>query len=295
MREQTFTSFDGTRIYYNVVGHGPAMVLSDGIGCDQYVWRYLVDAFRDEWTIIRWNYRGHGRSAVPANLDDVTIEALCRDLDALMDDAGVDAGVHLGHSMGAQVILEFFRLAPQRVLALVPICGSYSHPLDTFRDTRLFKDGVFPTLLKLFSAGDSRFNRSWKKLLPTDLAYRLALLTDLNPRLIKRADMLPYFEHMATMDLALFARLLERAGAHSAEPVLATIDVPTLIFAGERDRFTPSWLSEAMHRKIRGSELCVIPGGSHTAPIELPDLVNLRLEKFLREHDLATAHARHAR
>jgi pimeloyl-ACP methyl ester carboxylesterase len=88
------------------------------------------------------------------------------------------------------------------------------------------------------------------------------------------------------MDLALFARLLLDADSHSAEQVLATIDVPSLIFAGDRDRFTPSWLSEAMHRKIPSSELCVIPGGSHTAPIELPDLLNLRLEKFLLQHQL---------
>ena len=286
MKEQTFASFDGTRIYYNVVGRGPAMVLSDGIGCDQYVWRYVVEAFRDEWTIVRWNYRGHGRSGAPEDLDGVTIDALCKDLNALMDEAGLTAAVHLGHSMGVQVILEFFRQFPERVRALVPICGSYAHPLDTFRDTRLFKDGVFPYLLKLFSAGNAHFDRTWKKLVPTDLAYRLALLTELNPRLIKRADMLPYFEHMATMDLALFARLLEQASAHSAERVLGTIDVPTLIFAGERDRFTPSWLSEAMHRKIPGSELCIVPGGSHTAPIELPDLFQLRLEKFLRVHEL---------
>lgn len=286
MKEQTFASFDGTRIHYNVVGRGPVMVLSDGIGCDQYVWRYLVDAFRDEWTIVRWNYRGHGRSAAPDELDSVSIEALCHDLEALMTDAGIETAVHLGHSMGVQVILEFYRLYPSRVRALVPICGSYAHPLDTFRDTRLFKDGVFPYLLKVFSAGNAHFDKTWKRLVPTEMAYRLALLTELNPRLIKRADMFPYFEHMARMDLALFARLLERAGAHSAEPVLGTIRVPTLIFAGERDRFTPSWLSEAMHRKIPGSELCVVPGGSHTAPIELPELFQLRLEKFLREHDL---------
>jgi pimeloyl-ACP methyl ester carboxylesterase len=172
------------------------------------------------------------------------------------------------------------------VRALVPICGSYAHPLDTFRDNRLFKDGVFPYLYKVFTAGNARLTETWRKLVPTELVYRLACLTEVNPRLIKREDMFPYFEHLAVMDLALFARLLLDADSHSAEQVLATIDVPSLIFAGDRDRFTPSWLSEAMHRKIPSSELCVIPGGSHTAPIELPDLLNLRLEKFLLQHQL---------
>ena len=286
MKENTITSYDGTRIYYNVVGHGPALLLSDGIGCDQYVWRYLVDAFRDEYLIVRWNYRGHGRSGAPADPEALTLSHLCRDLVTVMDHVGLDQAVQIGHSMGVQVILELYRLFPERVRALVPVCGSYAHPLDTFRDNRLFKDGVFPYIYKLFTAGNAHFKQTWQKLVPTELAYRLACLTEMNPRLIKRADMFPYFEHMARMDLGLFARLLLNADSHSAEPILGGIAVPTLIFAGERDRFTPAWLSEAMHRKIPGSELCLIPGGSHTAPIELPDLVNLRLEKFLRSHGL---------
>jgi pimeloyl-ACP methyl ester carboxylesterase len=36
-----------------------------------------------------------------------------------------------------------------------------------------------------------------------------------------------------------------------------------------------------MHRRIHGSELLVLKDGSHGAPIEYPDVINLRLEKFL--------------
>jgi len=84
----------------------------------------------------------------------------------------------------------------------------------------------------------------------------------------------------------LFVRMLDRAAAHSAEDLLETIDVPVLVFAGARDRFTPPERSVEMARRIPGAELCIVPGGSHTAPIELPDLFVLRLEKFLRDHGL---------
>jgi len=57
--------------------------------------------------------------------------------------------------------------------------------------------------------------------------------------------------------------------------------VPTLIVAGTDDTFTPYWLSEEMHARIRGSELLTVPGGTHVAPIEHPELITLRLEKFL--------------
>jgi pimeloyl-ACP methyl ester carboxylesterase len=88
------------------------------------------------------------------------------------------------------------------------------------------------------------------------------------------------------MDPRLFCRLLADAGEHDAWPHLRHIDVPTLIVAGEHDGFTPAWLSARMHARIRGSELCTIPTGTHTAPIELPELVTLRLRRFLDERVL---------
>ena len=36
-----------------------------------------------------------------------------------------------------------------------------------------------------------------------------------------------------------------------------------------------------MHERIPGSELLTVPGGTHVAPIEQPELITLRLEKFL--------------
>ena len=62
---------------------------------------------------------------------------------------------------------------------------------------------------------------------------------------------------------------------------LPHVDVPTLIVAGTDDTFTPYWLSEEMHARIPGSELLTVPGGTHVAPIEHPELITLRLEKFL--------------
>jgi pimeloyl-ACP methyl ester carboxylesterase len=51
------------------------------------------------------------------------------------------------------------------------------------------------------------------------------------------------------------------------------------------------WLSVKMHAAIPGSELLVLPGGTHVGPLEHPDLVALRLEKYLRDHFPAPAAA----
>ena len=77
--------------------------------------------------------------------------------------------------------------------------------------------------------------------------------------------------------------MLAHAGRHTAREILPTIDVPTLVIAGERDNMTPRALSEEMQRTIPDAELLVVEGGSHTAPIERPQLVNERVALFLAE------------
>ena len=54
-----------------------------------------------------------------------------------------------------------------------------------------------------------------------------------------------------------------------------------LLGAGERDTFTPPWLSLRMQQLLPNSDLLMVPGGSHTAPIEIPELIHLRLRSFL--------------
>jgi pimeloyl-ACP methyl ester carboxylesterase len=75
--------------------------------------------------------------------------------------------------------------------------------------------------------------------------------------------------------------MLKNASEHTAYDHLPLVKVPTLIVAGTEDTFTPYWLSEEMHARIAGSELLTVPGGTHVAPIEHPELIALRLEKFL--------------
>jgi hypothetical protein len=86
------------------------------------------------------------------------------------------------------------------------------------------------------------------------------------------------------MDIGLFLTMLRYANDHSAKPYLKDIRVPTLIFAGDKDKLTPIAVQKRMHNQIPGSEMQILPLGTHTAPIEHPDLICLRLEKFL--HDL---------
>lgn len=285
---------DGAPLHYRAIGAGePTLLLCDGVGCAGYAWRYLVEHFRDRHRVVHWHYRGHGLSAPPRDLGRLEIADHAEDAKRVLDHLGVDGAVLLGHSMGVQVILELYRLHPGRVRGLIPICGSYGHVLDTFHGTGALKS-IFPTIYRFATGPLTKplVQAFWKWAVPSSAAYALAETVEINPKLVNPDDFRPYLEHLGSMDVEVFARCLAGASRHTAEDLLSRIRVPTLVVAGERDGFTPSWLSEKMHREIPGAEFLFLPTGTHTAPIELPDLLDLRIEKFLCDHfEAAVAHA----
>jgi pimeloyl-ACP methyl ester carboxylesterase len=275
---------DGTRLWWRAAGSGPpAVALCDGIACAGFVWKHLEPALARSWRVLRWNYRGHGRSDPPRDPARVTVPDHARDLLAVLDAAGERRAVLAGHSMGVQVALEAHRQAPERVAALLLICGSPGHLLDTFHDSGLLAQ-VFPYARALVEAFPEVARWAFRHLVPTELAYQLGSRLETNRHLIRREDLYPYLEEVSAMDPRLFVRMLEAASRHDAEDHLSRVDVPTLVVAGERDTWTPFWLSRRMAAAIPGAELLVLPGGTHVGPLEHPELLALRVEKFLRRH-----------
>lgn len=282
---------DGAPIYYRVVGptrsgHGGVsdVVLTDGIGCDGYVWKYLERGLADDHRLIHWHYRGHGRTPAPrttAGRRNVAMADLADDLASVMDAAGSERAVFAGHSMGVQVCLEAYRRHRARAAGLVLLCGAYGNPLRTFRGKKTLE-----TALPWITFGMNRVprlvNAVWKNLIPTKLAYTIATRVEVNGALIQLDDFMPYLEHIAQVDPALFLDMMAHMGRHTAKEVLPTIDVPTLIVGGARDNMTPRWLSEEMAQLVPGAELLIVEDGSHTTPIERPQLVTDTVGRFLR-------------
>lgn len=277
---------DDTPIFYRVRGpaNAPAVVFCDGIGCDGYVWKYLEASLLATHRVVHFHYRGHGRTPMPRDPRRVDIADLADDLAAVLDAAvGDGAGAVLaGHSMGVQVCLEAYRRHRDRVRGLILLCGSYGTPLRTFKGKRTLEQ-VLPFVRFAVNRIPTIAQTLVTRLVPTELAYQIATRFEINGELIRRDDFFPYLEHMARVDVRLFLEMLAAAGRHTARELLEHVAVPTLIVAGDRDGFTPADLSAEMHRLIRDSELHVVQGGSHTAPIERPAEVTERIADFLRK------------
>ena len=278
---------DGTRLYVRA-RRGPRVttaVLCDGLACEGFIYKYLWDDLVAHLSVAHWHYRGHGRSALPVDPLRIQVADHAADLDAIRRHLGDPPVILVGHSFGAQVAIEAYRRRPGRIRALVLLCGSVGRVTHTFRGTDLLA-----RMLPEVAAWADRHPRLARGLwgnLPPQLGTFLARVTgDVDARAIQAEDVAPYFDHAAHVDFHLFLRMLAAAGEHTAEPLLPSLDLPVLVVAGDRDSFTPPELAEATAARLPRAELLMVPGGTHVTPLEHRELVALRIEKFLTDHDL---------
>ncbi|CFJ38550.1 Putative hydrolase%2C alpha/beta fold [Mycobacterium tuberculosis] len=70
-------------------------------------------------------------------------------------------------------------------------------------------------------------------------------------------------------------------------PLLASIQVPTLLICGEDDGVTPVPESEIVHQGIKGSTLKLIPRAGHLCYMEQPEQFNALVRSFVEEREAA--------
>jgi pimeloyl-ACP methyl ester carboxylesterase len=245
----------------------------------------MWDALAPLVPLVHWHYPGHGRSAPPVDERRIDIPALADDLAEVRLHVGDPPCVLFGHSMGCQVALEAYRRRPEKIRGLVLVCGTFGNVTSTFHGVPLL-DLILPRVLDVVEKSPNLVRAVWSRM-PTRLALRVALKAgEIDPERVHAEDILPYLLHMTHVDFAMFLRMLRAAGRHTASDVLAEIRVPVLVIAGERDTFTPAFLARAMAEAIPQGELFMVERGTHVTPIEQPELVDARVETFLRERVL---------
>ncbi len=287
MEEHITTSFDGTRIFWKTTGKGPTICACNGIGVSTFFWKYVAEYFQKTNKVVLWDYRSHGRSDPAPDYDNLTMATNARDLKAVLDAAGVDKAVLMGHSMGVQTIFEFYRLFPERTAALIPVLGSYGRPMDTFLGTDLVRK-AFPFVYHLVYLFPGLTNKVTQTAMRGLFHHRISfpgahLIGFLNGKFMKKEELGPYLDHLRTLDLRAFLGMARRMQENSAKDLLPNIGVPCLIISGENDLFTPWEISKEMQKRIPNAEMLTIPCGSHAALVEQPELMNLRIDKFINE------------
>jgi lipase len=115
----------GTLAVGDTGGDGPVVLAAHGVTASHMEWPAIARALGDH-RILAPDLRGRGRSRdLPGPWG---MRQHAEDLERVLDDAGVEKALVLGHSMGAFVAVAFADRAPDRVSALVLVDGGF--PLD---------------------------------------------------------------------------------------------------------------------------------------------------------------------
>jgi non-heme chloroperoxidase len=281
MKHGFVKSFDGTRIFYCIEGKGKPLIFCYGLVCSSLHWTYQIDYFKNSYQTVWFDYRGHQNSEIPKDPESLTIENTARDLGVVLDTLKLDDVILLGHSMGVNIVLEFYRQQPDRVAAMVLANGTAQRPLETFFGTNLMQPG-FQILRSIYEKAPDLVKSLWKSQKGNPLAKLVVTLGGFNPHLTPQADIALYVDQVADMDPSILLQLIRHYETYDATPWLHTVKAPTLIIAGEHDRLIPLEQQELMHQLIPNSEIEVVRHGSHCPQMDFPDQLNARIEHFIK-------------
>lgn len=170
----------------------------------------------------------------------------------------------VGHSMGARVALEVYRMAPERVerLALLSTGVHSRKPGEAEKRHALLDIGRSEGI-------DALLDRWLPPMIGPSHRGDTALMNAL--RTMRREARVDRFA-------AQIAALLSRP---EVESLLPSITCPTLIGVGREDEWSPPAQHETMAAAISDSELTIFETCGHMSPAEEPEQVNAALSRWL--------------
>lgn len=260
---------DGVQLAYerDGVDDGETVVFVCGLGYSTWMWQWQRERLADDYDLILWDNRGTGDSDVPEG--PYTIPEMASDLEAVLDDAGVESAHVVGASMGGmisqQYVLDYDRAETVTLLCTTP-GGPDEVPIPEETVERMF--GV-P------EGYDERQSIRYKmKPAVTDEFW------DEHDDVIEQI-----VDWRVETDAPDQAREWQAAGveAFDVSDRLDEIEIPALVLHGERDRVVPVGNSDLLVEGIPNARRETFDeGGSHLFLIERADDVTDNIRRFLR-------------
>lgn len=250
-------------LYYVDEGRGVPVVFLHGFPFSHEMWRKQIEVVSTKHRALAYDIRGHGKSYVGEA--QFTIEHHVDDLIALLDYWKISRTVIVGLSMGGYITLRALERNPERFLAAV-LCDTKSEP-----DTNEAKLKRFENMKAVREHGSAVFADAFARIVFAPESFTA------------RPDEVSLIKNIiaSTPPLSIAGTLLALAARTDTTPSLPSITIPTLILVGEKDITTPPAHAQAMHEKIPGSELHIIPKAAHMSNLENPDEFNRHLLSFL--------------
>ena len=255
----SIANVNGVDIHYDLAGEqGPVLVFANAVGTDLVMWESQVQAFKDDFRVLRYDMRGHGSSGAPPG--PYTIELLSRDVLGLIDHLGFSkfsfCGISLGGVVGQWLGINASNKLDKLILAATTpnfLSANFEERIKTVREKGLA--GI----------ADSVVNRWFTR------AFQIAA-----PQQVDRVA------HMTVAaSEAGYIACCEALMAANFADSLSQIKTPTLCIAGSDDHATSVETVTALANAIPSAKLEVIANGAHLINLEQPQEFNRILRNFL--------------
>jgi 3-oxoadipate enol-lactonase len=253
---------NGARLWFDVTGEGPSLVLIHGSPLDARMWDQQINAFAMRHQVVRYDVRGYGRSSPP---DDAPYRHE-DDLAALLGLLGIDRASVVGLSMGGRLAVDFALTYPSAVSALILAGSSLSgfpwtedvNSLSAEISTAARRDGM-PAARRIM------LGRHWFQPVRRTMMVRRQLERMINDysgwHWLHEDPMIP-------PQPPAFARL-------------EAIAVPALCLVGEHDHLDIHQVAAELTGRIPGTKRVTFPGVGHILNMEHPEAFNRAVIAFL--------------
>ena len=251
---------NGIELAYREEGKGHPLLLVHAFPLSSAMWEDQLDALSAHFRVIAPDLRGFGATAPGSGAASLDLHA--DDLAGLLDYLGVEKASVAGLSMGGYVSFALLRRHRGRIERLI------------LADTRAGADN---------EEGQQRREKN------AQLAEQQgagALAEQMLPKLLAASATAELREHVqkiieANDRAGLAAALRAMAARPDSTPLLASIELPTLIIVGSEDALTPPSEAHAMNAAITSSQLVEIAGAGHLSNLEDPAAFNAAVADFL--------------
>jgi pimeloyl-ACP methyl ester carboxylesterase len=245
---------DGVQIAYSAVGEGPPLVrTANWLNHLEYdwkspVWRHALRALAEDYCLVRYDQRGAGLSDL--DVADISFEAWIKDLETVVDAAGLERFSILGISQGCSVAIAYAVRHPERVSALV-LYGGYTRGRN--KRGEVIQAEQDAAMLELIRIGWGQANPAFRQV------FTSLIFPDATQEQMEAFNELQ--RRSTTPDNAV--RIRETSNNIEVSDLAPQVAAPTLVMHVRDDATVPFEEGRRLAARIPGAHFVALEGRNH--------------------------------